>query len=228
MSGFNGYGVSSLFDKVYYFLGVNFWFVVSNIPLLLFLVFVGGSRIATFLPLFLLCLLPMAPAFSGVLYAMYRLIKGYDLGSMRDYGRGYKGSFWQSVQIGGIQLFLVFILWTNISFFSDTMPFFPVVIVSVILFVIVLLMTPYLYLLVAHYKMKNMEIIKTALALTIGKPVFTVGNVAALGLLLAAFEISAGTTVLFMGSIYGFLIVFMNDRVLRRFEPEAEAETKEQ
>ncbi len=37
-------------------------------------------------------------------------------------------------------------------------------------------------------------------------------------LILGAFEISAGTTVLFMGSIYGFLVMFMNRRLLQELE----------
>lgn len=229
MSGtvFNGYGGNGLFDKIYYFLGVNFWFVLANIPVLLFLVFVGGSQIEVFLPLFLLCLLPMAPALSAVMYAMYRLVNRIDVGGMRDFIKGYKSSFVQSMQIGAGQLFLVFILWTNIQFFGNEMPVFPLVILFVILLVLVILMTPYLYLLISHYHMKNLDIVKTALALTIGKPVLTFGNVAALCLVLIAFGISPGATVLFMGSVYGFLIVFMSGRILRTFEKEEAEETEE-
>ena len=52
----------------------------------------------------------------------------------------------------------------------------------------------------------------------IAKPVFTLGNIVALLLILAAFEISAGTTVLFMGSVYGFLVMFMNQSVMKKLE----------
>ena len=56
--------------KIWYFLVINFLFVISNIPVLLFLLLVGGSQIRTYLPLFLLSLAPMAPALSAVMYAL--------------------------------------------------------------------------------------------------------------------------------------------------------------
>ena len=79
-------------------------------------------------------------------------------------------------------------------------------------------MTPNLYMLASRYKMGNMQIVKTAVTLLIAKPVFSLGNLVALLLVLGAFEISAGTTVLFMGSAYGFLVMFMNQSVLRKLE----------
>ena len=66
--------------------------------------------------------------------------------------------------------------------------------------------------------MGNPEIVRTAVTLMIVKPVFTLGNIVALLLILAAFEISAGTTVLFMGSVYGFLVMFMNQSVMKKLE----------
>ena len=72
--------------------------------------------------------------------------------------------------------------------------------------------------LASRYKMGNLEIVRTAVTLMIAKPVFTLGNIVALLLILAAFEISAGTTVLFMGSVYGFLVMFMNQSVMKKLE----------
>ncbi len=66
--------------------------------------------------------------------------------------------------------------------------------------------------------MGNPKIVRTAVTLMIVKPVFTLGNIVALLLILAAFEISAGTTVLFMGSVYGFLVMFMNQSVMKKLE----------
>ena len=86
------------------------------------------------------------------------------------------------------------------------------------MFAAAVLVTPNLYMLAGRYKMKNSQIVKTAVTVLIAKPVFTLGNVVALGIILAAFEISAGTTVLFMGSIYGFLVMFMNQSVMRQLE----------
>ena len=70
-----------------------------------------------------------------------------------------------------------------------------------VLFAAAVFITPILYMLVSRYEMNNIQTVKAALTLLIAKPVFTLGNVAALLLILGAFEISAGTTGLFLGSI---------------------------
>lgn len=59
---------------------------------------------------------------------------------------------------------------------------------------------------------------KDALILLITRPGMTLGNVAAFALVLMCLEIQAGTTVLVMGSVFGFLVAFMNRRVLKELE----------
>ena len=46
----------------------------------------------------------------------------------------------------------------------------------------------------------------------------TLGSMVSLGVILMLFELKAGTAVLFMGSLYGFLITFMNQKVLHSLE----------
>ena len=72
--------------------------------------------------------------------------------------------------------------------------------------------------LASRYEMSSLQTAKTAAVLLIAKPVLTLGNLAAFGLMLAVFEIAAGTAVLFMGSVYGFLVMFMNQGVMRELE----------
>lgn len=215
---FNIEKVLGFCEKVCYFFLINLLFILSNIPVLLFLLFVGAGQIRECLPLFLLCLLPMAPALSAVMYTMNRLIQGTEGRALRDYKRGYCSDFLQKVELGAGQLFAVLLCWTNIEFFSMQIKIFPLTILFIILFAVAVLITPNLYVLVSRYEMRNLQIVKTAVTLLIAQPVFTLGNIVALGVILAAFEISAGTTVLFMGSTYGFLVMFMSQGVLRKLE----------
>ena len=205
-------------EKVCYFFTVNLLFIISNIPVLLFLLFVGAGQIRECLPLFLLCLLPAAPALSAVMYAMNRLIHGTERTALRDYKKGYCSDFLQKLGLGAGQLFMILLCWTNIEFFSIQFRIFPLTIVFVILFVVTVLITPNLYMLISRYDMRNIQIAKTAVTLLIARPVATLGNLVALGIVLVAFELSAGTTVLFMGSVYGFLVMFMNQSVMQKLE----------
>lgn len=205
-------------DKVWYFFTVNLLFVISNFPILLFLLFIGAGQIRECLPLFLLCLVPMAPALSAVMYTMNRLIHGTEGKAVKDYKKGYCSDFLQKIGLGAGQMLVIIMCWTNIEFFTLQVRIFPFTIIFMILFAVAVLVTPNLYMLASRYEMKNVQIARTAVTLLIAKPVAALGNIVALGVVLAAFEISAGTTVLFMGSVYGFLVMFMNQSVLRKLE----------
>ncbi len=132
--------------------------------------------------------------------------------------KGYCSDFLQKVGLGAGQMLVIIMCWTNIEFFTLQVRIFPFTIIFMILFAVAVLVTPNLYMLASRYEMKNMQIARTAVTLLIAKPVSALGNIVALGVVLAAFEISAGTTVLFMGSVYGFLVMFMNQSVLRKLE----------
>lgn len=205
-------------EKVCYFFVVNLLFIISNVPVLLFLLFVGAGRIREYLPLFLVCLAPLAPALSAVMYSMNRLIHGIQRGALRDYKKGYRQDFMQKMMLGAGQLCAVLLCWTNIEFFSVQVRILPLAIVFILLFAVIVLATPNLYLLASRYDMKNMQIVKTAATLLIARPVAALGNIVALAVILAAFELCAGTTVLFMGSVYGFLVMFMNQGIMRELE----------
>lgn len=205
-------------EKVCYFFIINLLFLISNLPVLLFLLFAGAGQIRECLPLFLICILPAAPALSAVMYAMNRLIRGEERTGFCDYKKGYCSGFLQKIKLGAGQLSAVFVLWTNLEFSAVQLRIFPLMILFVILFVITILVTPNLYMLAGCYEMKNMQIVKTAVTLLVVKPALTLGSAAAFLLILAAFEISAGTTVLFMGSVYGFLVMLISQGTLRELE----------
>ncbi len=215
---FNIEKVLGFCEKVCYFFTINLLFIISNFPILLFLLFIGTGQIRECLPLFLFCLIPMAPALSSVMYTMNRLIHGTEGKALQDYKKGYCTDFLQKTGLGAGQLLVIIMCWTNIEFFTLQVNIFPLTIIFIILFAAAVLVTPNLYMLASRYEMKNVQIVKTAVTLLIAKPVSTLGNIVALGIVLAAFEISAGTTVLFMGSIYGFLVMFMNQGIMRKLE----------
>ncbi len=215
---FNIEKVLGFCEKVCYFFTVNLLFMISNTPVLLFLLFVGAGQIRECLPLFLVCLLPMAPSLSAVMYAMNRLIRGMEGKALRDYKKGYTRDFLRKAGLGADQLMFILMCWTNIEFFAVQFRILPLAILFILLFAAAVLVTPNLYMLASRYDMGNMQTTKTAVTLLFAKPVATLGNIVALLLVLAAFEIAAGTTVLFMGSAYGFLVMFMNQSVMQQLE----------
>ena len=152
------------------------------------------------------------------MYAMNRLIQGVEGNALRDYKKGYVRDFLQKAELGAGQMLVLLMCWTNIEFFTVQLRCLPLAVLFILLFAVSVLATPNLYMLASRYEMGKVQIAKTAVTLLFVKPVFTLGNIVAFFLILASFEISAGTTVLFMGSAYGFLVMFMNQTVMRQLE----------
>lgn len=206
-----------IFEKIWYFFVINLLFMVSNIPLLAFILFVGIGQAGNYFILFMVSLLPFPLAFSAVLYAMGKQLRGTEVTGFKDYKKGYKEDVWTKFKLGVIHLFMITVFWTNTKFFAEyefrfiSMFFF-------IAFLFCIILTPNLYLLASRYKMKVLAIIKTAIIITVVRPVCTLGYVAAFAFLLMLFEITAGTTALFIISVYGFLVIFISRSVLNMLE----------
>lgn len=215
---FNVEKIYNACEKFLYFLKINLFFLVCNAPVLLFFLFVGISQVRTCLPLFLLCLVPAGPALSAVFFAMNRVLHGTETSAWKDYKTGYKDSWGRKIGIAAIQMLLIWMFWTNIEFFSIEIPIFPLTILFIFFFVVTIAITPNLYLLASRYEMKIRDIFKALVVLCITKPIVTLGNVAMMAVVLMLLEIKAGVFILFMASIYGFAVVFMNQKVLKAIE----------
>ena len=112
-------------EKILYFFLINLFFWGSNLPLLLFFLFVGIRQAGTYLPLFLLCAVPAGPALCGVFFSMNRVVRGIETSAWKDYRAGYADAFLKKLGIAAIQLMLIWIFWTNIRFFTVQCPVFP-------------------------------------------------------------------------------------------------------
>lgn len=213
--------IMEICEKVMYFLKVNTLFLLCNLPVLLFFLFVGIGSVREYLPFFLLCLIPVGPAFSAVLFAMNRMLHGTETGAWKDFSAGYRDDFLRKLLLAAVQAVLLWVFWTNVEFFSLQRPFLPLMVLFVLLFTGTVLMTPNLYLLASRYQMSVKDWLKGAALITVTKPALTFGNLAAAVFILMLLEIRAGTVVLFMSSVYGFLIVFMNRKVIRALDEKA-------
>ncbi|MHC1750171.1 MAG: DUF624 domain-containing protein [Cellulosilyticaceae bacterium] len=215
--------ILEVFNIIFFFLLTNLLFVFFNLPLVLFLIFIGFSAIPTYLPLFLTCLIPLGPSLAAIFYCMHKFVVNKDCPSIRYFFKGYKSNFKESVVLGLLQLLFTFLLVCNIRIFTTTYPMLFLSIFFVILFCILILSIPYSYLLRIRFKMSTLEVIKASLTLVFIHPVLTVCNAIIFLFILMLFEISAGTTVLFMGSLYAFFILFSNKHLIKKLEDQAQA-----
>lgn len=220
---FNINKILTFFNYVFWFLSLNLIFMLFNIPLVLFLVFLGISNIGTYLPLFLLTLLPVACSFTTLLYCMTKLIRTGDLDLIKDFKKSFKSNFKNSTIIWIFELILVFILHTNIKYFALVQKNIFITCIFAGIFLFLILLTPYIFLLISKFSMDLKSIIKSSVILLFTRPIVSISNFLCLLFTLLLFEFSAGTTILFISSIAAFLIAFSSKTLILELEEKSKS-----
>lgn len=213
--------ILAVFNYIFWFFMLNLFFSILNIPVILFLLFVGLRNITTYLPLFLISLIPFGASFTALLYCMRRLVKYKDLDLLGDFIRGLKYNWKQSTLIWCGELFLIFLLSFNLKLFSTTFHSLVLSCIFVGLLGITFLTTTYIFVLISRFSMSSMEILRASAILTFTKPLISVGNIIIFLFSLMLFEISPGTTVIFIASIVSFLVMFLNRNLLESLEEKS-------
>lgn len=208
----------TFFNIIFYSLVLNILFLFCNLPFLFFYFFVGIGSIGEYFPLFLLCLLPVAPALSALLHSMMKLVEYKDICPVKEYKKGYKNNWFKAIKTGTIQIIFAFILKTNIQFFKQIPQLSILAGMFMIFMLILIMMTPFIYLLIVRYDMSVLQILKATLTITIGKPVYAIANLMIAGFVFVLFELIAGTTFLFIGSLYAGLLVLSNQKLFHKLE----------
>ena len=71
--------------------------------------------------------------------------------------------------------------------------------------------------------MKSLPIIRSAFVLAFTRPLLTISNILLFAVSLVIFEIIPGTSILFIVSIFAFLLVFANRQLLAELEQQSKA-----
>ncbi|MCI9069141.1 DUF624 domain-containing protein [Clostridium sp.] len=216
---FNIQKILNFFNYVFYFFVLNLVFLFFNIPLLSFIFLIGISNIETCLPLFLITLIPFGPSITMLIYCMGKLIKNKDLDLVSDIKLSLKLNFRQAFFVWSLELLIIFILNVNIKFFSK----YSVILSGIFLLIslMILFISPYIYVLISRFSMNTKDIVKNSIILTFTRPIISIANILSIIFTLILFEISPGTTFLFIGSILAFLISYCNKFLLSELENKA-------
>lgn len=206
------------FDYIFYFFSLNLFFLILNIPLVWFIMFVGISKASTYLPLFLLCLIPTGTSLTAMLYCMGKLLRDKSLNVFQDFMKGIKSNLKQSLFFWLSELIIVFILYFNIKFFSTVN--YNLILIGIFIFISILIATttPYIYILMSRFSMKNIDLLKTSLILTFTRPLMTVSNILICLVSLLLFEMVPGAMCLFIFSIFTFLLSYINRALISQLE----------
>ncbi|MGL5635151.1 MAG: DUF624 domain-containing protein [Sarcina sp.] len=215
--------ILTFFNYVFWFLTLNILFLVVNTPLILFFLFVGISNMTTYLPLFLVATIPFAASFTTMLYCMHKLIKTREVSPIKDFFTSFKSNLKNSTIIWIGELLIIFILSTNIKFFAAVGGNVVINGFFILVLFILLLVTPHIFMLTSKFSMNIISTLKSAVILTITRPIITIANILCLIVTLMMFELNPGTTFLFIGSISAFLIAFANKTLVKELENKSDS-----
>lgn len=220
---FNLDKIFDTFNYIFWFFVLNFFFMLFNIPVILFFLFVGISNLFNYFPLFLVCLIPTVPAFTILLYCMGKLMRTKNLEPINDFVKGFKLNFKQAIVLWSFELLLIFALYSNIRFFTNVMHNTILTCLFAALLILLIAITPFIYILMSRFSMKNLPIIRSAFVLAFTRPLLTISNILLFAVSLVIFEIIPGTSILFIVSIFAFLLVFANRQLLAELEQQSKA-----
>lgn len=208
----------NFFEYVMTFFIGNLLFAICNLPIILFLFLFDIKDINSYTPLFLLCLLPIAPALTALLYTMNRFNKLKSVSIFKDYFRSYKQNFIMALKAGGIQIILMLSILTNLNRLHKLSWGYMITPFMYIMLFLITMMSLYLYSLIAKFHINLLEAYKASLILTITKPLHTFTNILIFIFALVLFQIKASYMTLFAASLICYLLMFNQRKILEDIE----------
>lgn len=205
----------------WFFLG-NLYFILLNIPLLFILITLlsnGTNAISQgFIPIIVICCIPIGPAATALLSVMGKLIRKKDINITKDFFKAYKVNFFQSLFFWSLEMIILSILFIDIKLvIASSYPKFLTVSIFIVI-TFIFSMGLYVFPIISRFYLSTKDILKTAAYYTIRKFNITILNLASfLVVILIFFKVSTFILV-FISSIICYLIMFYQQNILLEIE----------
>ncbi|WBW99085.1 YesL family protein [Oceanirhabdus sp. W0125-5] len=213
--------IFTMINYFYWFFIGNMYFALVNIPLLFLLFFSSAPRSIqpSLVEIYLFCL-PVGPAFTALLGVMGKFIREKDLSITKDFFRMYKRNFKQSLLIWSIDLAALIILYVDIKFINNVFG-----ILFIILFMIAFLIGVYIFPLISRFHLKTKDAVVLSFICIFKHFKVTLLLIISLIASGLAFYSIPGVSILFIGSIVCYSIMYFQKDILKDFEEKAKANT---
>lgn len=213
-------------SPIYYITSFIMWFCLSSILFIIlnipafFLVFFTKDlndlkNLGILLPIMLLTL---GPSYSALLYSMGKLYREKDISAIKDFFKGYKISFLQSLGLWTIQVALVYFLIFDISILSNMGANAYLISLWYGLIFIVLLISIHAYPIISRFSMKTVDVLKLTFIFSIKKFYITAADIVLIGAVGFLF-INYPTIIIFFGpAIISYLIMINENGIIKEIE----------
>lgn len=206
-------------NYIWWFLVGNFYFWLLNMPMLLVVLGIIYTMGSDNTVLFIITLLPMAPALTALLSTMGKVIREKDINMTKEFFKAYKTNFFDSAIFGLFEVLILLILYFDRVYFqtiSSNSILQMVILVLAIIFLAII--NFYILPIVARFYLKKMQIVKLAIFYFFRRIHVAA---AALAILYALWTISlkgGSIILLFSASILCYIVMLFHTNTLKEIE----------
>ncbi|GFZ33771.1 hypothetical protein CSC2_42970 [Clostridium zeae] len=212
-------------NYIWWFLVGNFYFWLLNVPMLLVVLGIISTVGSDNTVLFIITLLPMAPALTALLSSMGKVIREKDIDMTKEFFKAYKTNFVESVFFAFFEVVTLGVLYFDRVYFaatSSTAILQMAILVMAIIFLAII--NFYILPIVSRFYLKKMQIVKLAI-LYFFRRIHIAAAALAILYLLWTISLKGGSIILlFSASILCYIVMLFHTNTLTEIEARLQPE----
>lgn len=211
-------------NYVWWFLLANIYFAVMNLPMIVNIFVLGNTEMSGVNVFLFICLIPLGPAFSAMFTVMGKLVREKEVNVTKEFFKGYKRNFWESLFFWILQLVLLSVVYIDILYLNTTgLPTIFKYLIIAAAFIIGSIGL-YGFPIISRFYLRISDVIKLALKYTFKRLDVTMLNwltIVAIFLILIRVN---NIMLLFAVSVACYLIMYYEIKILDKIEEELTAD----
>lgn len=210
--------IFTILNYITWFVLANFYFLISNILFLVYIIGFGIDISANISIVFLVTLIPIGPAVTALCASMGKIIREKDINITRYYFRSYKLNFKQSLKLWCIELSILFISYIDLKVASNQSHLSNFTILFIIVCIFVVAVGTFVFPIVSRFDFKIIDVLKVSFLYSIKKIHVTIMNMIIIFIGFYLIYTLPGLLVLCLSSIICFLIMINNKSIINEIE----------
>lgn len=206
-------------NYIWWFLLGNFYFLLTNIPLIFIIFSMELSGIYNMNLVFILSLLPIGPSLTALLSVMGKLTREGDINITKDFFKAYRVNFLDSLFFWSIEVIILAIAFIDIIIFNNNSKLYFLKIIPVIISVLGSALGLYIFPIISRFYLKRKDILKLSLMYLLKNIHICLITFAAIFVLWIIFtKINGAIPVLFSSSIICYIVMFLEKNIFQDIE----------
>lgn len=197
--------LSRITNAIYWMVMVEAMLVIAALPGLVGIFFL--ARTASNIPLYALCAIPLAPAFSAAMFALRRRAIDDDLAPVKQFWRGWRLNTLDVLKLWVPLLTVLTVLAIDIAHGGDAGVPAPFVWVSVVLCVVALMWWSHALVLTSLFAFRTRDVARLGAYYAMHRPLVTLGGLSLFILAVGVVWIGSDWVLALLGAMFALLVL---------------------